>query len=90
MSKGHVDVDASIESHRVDCPECRGDLDIHQPDVELPDRLLMTCDRCKAWFIADGEGRIKTAIALERLTRPTPSGFPTTSQSVSRARARGQ
>jgi hypothetical protein len=43
------------------CPGCRSDLNLHQPDVELPDRLLATCRACRAWFLVrlDAETMIR-------------------------------
>ncbi|MGO9464782.1 MAG: hypothetical protein ACLQVF_11605 [Isosphaeraceae bacterium] len=38
------------------CPGCENALTIHQPDPELPRRLLATCDECKAWYVMDPEG----------------------------------
>ena len=38
------------------CPACECDLTLHQPDPELPNRLLATCDECKSWFLANSEG----------------------------------
>lgn len=35
------------------CSRCGNVLEIHQPDENLPKRLLGTCDRCKAWFLID-------------------------------------
>jgi hypothetical protein len=35
------------------CQECESTLRLHQPDPELPDRLLGTCDDCKSWFLID-------------------------------------
>ena len=37
------------------CPRCESSLSIHQPESELPDRLLATCDECKTWFLANSE-----------------------------------
>ena len=34
------------------CPRCEGSLSFHQPDIEVPDRLLATCDDCKAWYVS--------------------------------------
>jgi hypothetical protein len=55
------------------CPRCEAGLTLHQPDPELPDRLLATCDECKAWFITRAD-----AIELIRLpglpTEETQSG----------------
>jgi len=38
------------------CPRCECPLALHQPDPELSDRLLATCDECKSWFLADSQG----------------------------------
>jgi hypothetical protein len=35
------------------CPSCDDLLAVHQPDVELPDRLLGVCAECRAWFLID-------------------------------------
>jgi hypothetical protein len=37
----------------VGCPKCGRALDLHQPDMDLPDRNLGTCGDCKAWFLID-------------------------------------
>ena len=33
------------------CPKCGGRIEVHQPDPDLPRRLLATCDDCKEWFL---------------------------------------
>ena len=39
------------------CPVCRGQLMVHQPDERLPERLLGTCRSCFTWFLIDsGDG----------------------------------
>jgi hypothetical protein len=38
------------------CPHCDADLEVHQPDEDLPDRLLAVCPCCKAWFLTDPSG----------------------------------
>lgn len=38
------------------CPECECELTLHQPDPELADRLLATCDECKSWFLTNSDG----------------------------------
>lgn len=43
---------------RVRCPECHGQLVVHQPDERLPDRLLGTCRACLAWFLLNAGGEI--------------------------------
>jgi hypothetical protein len=35
----------------LDCLECGTELDVHQPDLEQPDRLLGTCEACGAWYL---------------------------------------
>jgi hypothetical protein len=35
------------------CPRCENPLTFHQPDEELADRLLATCEGCKSWFLTD-------------------------------------
>jgi hypothetical protein len=40
------------------CPRCECAMTLHQPDPELPDRLLATCDDCKSWFLADTYGAV--------------------------------
>jgi len=44
------------------CPQCGSSLTLHQPDPELPDRLLATCEECKSWFLTCREGRILVRI----------------------------
>ena len=38
------------------CPHCECDLTLHQPDPDLPQRLLATCSDCKAWFLTSADG----------------------------------
>ena len=52
----------SSESLGMSCPRCEGWLTLHQPDADLPDRLLATCSECKSWFLASSD-----ATALARL-----------------------
>jgi hypothetical protein len=35
------------------CLNCKKPLDIHQPDADLPDRLLATCEACKGWYLVE-------------------------------------
>jgi hypothetical protein len=37
------------------CPRCQAPLALHQPDAELPGRLLGACEACKAWALIDVE-----------------------------------
>ena len=52
------------------CPECECPLTLHQPDSDLPNRLLATCDDCKAWFLTDG--RTHSLIPLAQYFRDQP------------------
>ncbi len=37
------------------CDRCRDPLEMHQPDVASPDRLIGTCGGCHGWFLIDAE-----------------------------------
>lgn len=37
------------------CRKCGSDLTLHQPDTEMPERILGTCDECKTWYVFDGD-----------------------------------
>jgi hypothetical protein len=43
------------------CPTCTGSLTVHQPDPDLPNRLLGVCHDCKSWFFL---GARKKAVQL--------------------------
>ena len=45
----------STESDALLCRNCGSDLDLHQPDLEMPERILGTCDECKTWYLFDGD-----------------------------------
>lgn len=61
------------------CPECSGALDLHQPSLDHPSRLLGTCPGCGTWTIIDEvpeEGRLLVVRLpavpnLMRALRPT-------------------
>ncbi len=36
------------------CEDCDCPVDIHQPDVERPQRLLGTCPECGTWYLLVG------------------------------------
>ena len=44
------------------CPHCESNLTIHQPDQDVWNRLLATCDDCKSWFLTDSERSAFVAI----------------------------
>jgi hypothetical protein len=35
------------------CVSCGAPLDVHQPDADMPDRMLATCEACKGWHLLD-------------------------------------
>jgi hypothetical protein len=47
------------------CPQCDMPLTLHQPDEELVDRLLATCEACKSWFLANADASVLTPISKE-------------------------
>lgn len=47
------------------CPHCRSLLELHQPDSEQPDRLLGTCEGCKAWCLIDRERGMMALLPVE-------------------------
>ena len=53
----------------VRCPACRDHLFLHQPDEECPDRLLGTCDECRAWFLIDAAGKVMVRLPDEEELR---------------------
>jgi hypothetical protein len=47
-----------------ECPVCGSELELHQPDADLPDRLLGICGACKSWFLVEGESRMRTTLIV--------------------------
>jgi hypothetical protein len=43
----------SLSKSGARCPDCKGALDLHQPDEGNPERLLGVCQRCSGWFLMD-------------------------------------
>ena len=80
----HLDVlqfPAAIENPKgPSCLNCSSRLSLSQPDLELPERLLGICDKCKYWFLIDlvpqeGEGlmvRLPEAQVIRSLAREKP------------------
>ena len=52
---GHESVPPDRDSRLIHCPRCQCPLVLHQPDPELADRLLATCDECKSWYLLTSE-----------------------------------
>ncbi len=38
---------------RAECLNCSSELTLHQPDMEMPERLLGVCESCKNWYLID-------------------------------------
>jgi hypothetical protein len=49
------------------CPRCENGLTLHQPDPQLADRLLATCEDCKSWYLTDGNGDSLKSVARPRI-----------------------
>ncbi len=62
-----------------ECPGCGAVLLLHQPDVELADRLLATCETCKSWFLAypDRDELVLIPISFQEPTLVGSSCSPT-------------
>jgi len=41
------------QSVHAKCLKCSSDLILHQPDMNLPERLLGVCESCKHWHLID-------------------------------------
>jgi hypothetical protein len=46
----------------IGCPQCGSPLTLNQPDPELANRLLGTCDDCKSWYVTNRKGTNLTPI----------------------------
>ena len=65
----------------ISCLSCRKPLDIHQPDPDLPERILATCEACKSWHLVDYDPATDLAVvvllpdgvAFRAVTQPSPS-----------------
>ena len=53
----------------ISCTGCGEVLDLHQPDVEQPDRLLGICPECRTWFLIDHEAHMMLALPDVRALR---------------------
>jgi hypothetical protein len=56
-----------------ECPKCRGDLDLVQPDSDRPDRLIGVCRECRTLILAEMDDDSNT-IALAALPERLPLG----------------
>ncbi|WZO99195.1 zinc ribbon domain-containing protein [Isosphaeraceae bacterium EP7] len=59
------------EPPAVHCRDCGGPLEIHQPSVDHPERLLGTCADCGDWYQA-----VPTAVGFSLTLIPVPEFNP--------------
>jgi C4-type Zn-finger protein len=52
------------EIHDLRCPRCMSSLALHQPDTELPHRLLAVCENCKSWYVSSARGTQLTPVPI--------------------------
>ena len=57
----------SEDYSKVRCSVCKTLLVIHQPDEELPRRLLGTCRKCHAWFLISTETEVMLRLPDEEI-----------------------
>jgi len=70
----------TLETGRVEavfpgCRNCGEYLDLHQPDCDLPNRLLGTCGNCKTWYLLNDDQDL-VEIAPRILSRYTSLAGP--------------
>lgn len=53
-----IGLSAESDYGLITCPRCSAPLVLHQPDEQLPERLLGTCADCHAWFLIDAAREI--------------------------------
>ncbi len=56
---------SACETSPVDCPHCQSELQIHQPDPDLPHRLLAVCEDCHYWYLQTSDGSLILLLAGE-------------------------
>jgi hypothetical protein len=61
----------------VACPGCHDHLIIHQPDEQLPRRLLGTCPSCFAWYLIDAAAAVMVRLPDEDALRDPWTAVPT-------------
>jgi hypothetical protein len=89
-SRGHFDpftLESDLKNDVLRlCSSCGDWLELHQPDCDLPQRLLATCGNCKAWFLVndddewveittrspDGKRRLTRSILCRPVESPPP------------------
>ena len=54
----------------LECPGCERAMDFHQPDADLPSRLLATCSTCRCWATLDYFPGVATMISVLPVVAP--------------------
>ncbi len=56
-----IPAESSGNSNGLDCPDCKSRMDLHQPDMQNPRRILGICPECQGWNLIDmaEDGRVK-------------------------------
>ena len=57
----------SISPEQVDdgcCLTCNVYLELHQPDIDSPDRVIGICERCGRWYLIDMEPGTDDAVMV--------------------------
>ena len=57
------------------CRTCWSDLILHQPDPEMPERILGTCDECKTWYLFDVKDRPSRLFSAQQETVQRSPGW---------------
>ena len=50
----------------VACPRCHASLLLHQPDQQMPERLLGTCAECQTWFLINAIANVMVRLPDEQ------------------------
>lgn len=64
------------------CPGCRDQMQLHQPDLDQPDRLLATCPSCQCWYVLDESAstgdfvRLQVPVSKAMHRPPSDSALP--------------
>lgn len=53
------------------CPACKAVMAVHQPDPELPDRLIATCGDCRTWFLIYCDADVHLRLPREDEVQPS-------------------
>ena len=56
---------ARDEQNPLFCTYCGSPLEVHQPDADLPYKMLATCDDCHVWFLVSSEPDSDEALMIE-------------------------